>query len=597
MSTKTNVEYIRMRKDLVLRLEELIITGANDEEIALEIFKVSKVGERALSKWINAVLGIQRCELIDQEKYRRYLEYKDHKLSILEMAKLENIDISSMQKRIDRFDNEDRKSLFEDYLKFRSEREKMWETQVTTLVTKDYYKPIFLEFYFIVNYDPLPQKFVYVPEKDVWIAKKSLKRYLKKNSIDYLKWECRWYLDLDEEFIGTYTWAKKKVERFFGEYSSNFKEYSIDRLISNPELEITYSKVKKDVIDGYFKSRELNHLPYHNIDFSLVPDELLVNTKFKIIYKDEINDISGELYDLEYITTYNNFIMRSADSPVIRNIDIQRSTREKRWKDILINLKSIHGDKYDFTNSKYVRRDVPIEVKCNSCGTIFYATTDSLLGRINREPSKYCCPNCLKIHMSEVRRLSESEVLTRLNNLYRDLPYDFSEMVYINDNTPVKIINTDTGEIFYRKPEYLFQGKLIPKIYKGEFFVENWLMNNNLAYDIQVRHKNEIFTSRLTNTVIVDFQLLYENQLVIIEYNGVQHYKYIPSLFHKDKSKYENQLLRDRELKLYCEQQSIKLIEVPYIINTKQDIFKFLDEVLINKTDPEKLIDYNKLFK
>lgn len=50
MSTKTNVEYIRMRKDLVLRLEELIITGANDEEIALEIFKVSKVGERALSK-------------------------------------------------------------------------------------------------------------------------------------------------------------------------------------------------------------------------------------------------------------------------------------------------------------------------------------------------------------------------------------------------------------------------------------------------------------------------------------------------------------------------------------------------------------------
>lgn len=78
----------------------------------------------------------------------------------------------------------------------------------------------------------------------------------------------------------------------------------------------------------------------------------------------------------------------------------------------------------------------------------------------------------------------------------------------------------------------------------------------------------------------------YEESLrLAVEYNGAQHYKYIP-YFHKNKEAFLNQKYRDDMKRRICRDNRVNLIEVPNTVNVK-DIEGFLIKQL-------KLIGYIK---
>ena len=59
-----------------------------------------------------------------------------------------------------------------------------------------------------------------------------------------------------------------------------------------------------------------------------------------------------------------------------------------------------------------------------------------------------------------------------------------------------------------------------------------------------------------------------------IEYNGIQHYKYVP-FFHKNKEVFMNQKYRDDMKRRMCKDNGIVLIEVPYTVKIN-DIYGYL---------------------
>lgn len=63
-----------------------------------------------------------------------------------------------------------------------------------------------------------------------------------------------------------------------------------------------------------------------------------------------------------------------------------------------------------------------------------------------------------------------------------------------------------------------------------------------------------------------------------VEYNGVQHYKYVP-YFHKNKEAFLNQKYRDEMKRVKCKENGIRLVEVPYDIQP-HEIEHFLEEKL-----------------
>jgi|UniRef100_A0A6C0H3T4 hypothetical protein len=65
---------------------------------------------------------------------------------------------------------------------------------------------------------------------------------------------------------------------------------------------------------------------------------------------------------------------------------------------------------------------------------------------------------------------------------------------------------------------------------------------------------------------------------IAVEYNGVQHYRFIP-FFHKNKEAFLNQKYRDDMKRRICKENGILLIEVPYTIKI-EDIKKFIQDTL-----------------
>ena len=66
-----------------------------------------------------------------------------------------------------------------------------------------------------------------------------------------------------------------------------------------------------------------------------------------------------------------------------------------------------------------------------------------------------------------------------------------------------------------------------------------------------------------------------------VEYNGQQHYKFIP-FFHKNKESFLNQKYRDELKRRMCNDNMITLIEVPYTVKN-DNIKKFLLQELFKR--------------
>ena len=74
-----------------------------------------------------------------------------------------------------------------------------------------------------------------------------------------------------------------------------------------------------------------------------------------------------------------------------------------------------------------------------------------------------------------------------------------------------------------------------------------------------------------------------EELQIAVEYNGVQHYKYVP-YFHKNNEAFLNQKYRDDMKRRMCNDQNIILIEVPYTVKL-ENIERFIkDELRIKLT-------------
>lgn len=106
---------------------------------------------------------------------------------------------------------------------------------------------------------------------------------------------------------------------------------------------------------------------------------------------------------------------------------------------------------------------------------------------------------------------------------------------------------------------------------KGEILVANWLTDNNIKFTQEYIVKFP-FLVKKKPFVFIDFYLPDHN--TFIEYNGKQHYKYV-QYFHKTPYDFTRQLIRDNVVRSYCEQNNIKLIEIPYYLK-ESEVFELL---------------------
>lgn len=201
-------------------------------------------------------------------------------------------------------------------------------------------------------------------------------------------------------------------------------------------------------------------------------------------------------------------------------------------------------------------------------------------------------------------RAKKSGIMSRLGNdifiekskhIHKDR-YNYDRVNYINNFTPVQIRCNVCGHYFWMRPYDHLSGKGCIRCNgysHGNLFTSDWLFDNNIDYESEYEVKD---IKKNKGPVRIDFRFEKDNKEYWIEYNGRQHYEFV-NRFHKDLESFEIQLKRDIKVKEYCLLHNIILIEIPYIIHSKDDIFSFLNKTILYNIDPNSLVDYNSLYK
>ncbi len=256
-----------------------------------------------------------------------------------------------------------------------------------------------------------------------------------------------------------------------------------------------------------------------------------------------------------------------------RNKDKQRLTYNE-FKKRIKNHKYYNNYDYsmitkDWWQKNYKSKRTKAPFICKKHG-IFY---QQIISHLNGTG----CPKCARERQKRPIKWNKEKIIKEFNKIHKNqYEYFFSE--YQNTSQIIKIKCKKCGKIFKQKiRQHLDKHGCLCNKSIGENIIEEILKENKIKY-----LKNYYFKYR-DQTLTFDFYLPKYN--IAIEYDGIQHFK--PIDFAGKGQKWARDLFfatkkRDFLKNKYCFVENIKLIRIPFIKKTKneikQEIFKILQK-------------------
>jgi hypothetical protein len=288
--------------------------------------------------------------------------------------------------------------------------------------------------------------------------------------------------------------------------------------------------------------------------------------------------------------------------------------RDTDW--FISKSKSIHGDKFDYSNAKYINAKTEIEIRCINHDNIFYQVSN------NHFKQPYSCKYCLSERKRDAFADDKQTFIDKSIKVYGDI-YDYTKVDYINQRTEVTIRCKEHDLVFEKLPWIFLQGTGCSKCSKenidskrsdetllkirdyvkkleGKCLSEEYINNEkNLQFECKYGHtfkeswsdvknslrwcpkcsKNRLIGESIARQIMehalqLEFPSVYIKEMeglqldgynaehkIAFEYQGYQHYTQT-SYFHESDSQYKSQIVRDKEKKRLCKKNGIKLIEI-----------------------------------
>jgi hypothetical protein len=161
-------------------------------------------------------------------------------------------------------------------------------------------------------------------------------------------------------------------------------------------------------------------------------------------------------------------------------------SRKKTISDFIAEAIAIHGDRYDYSNAKYIGVKNPIEIKCKDHGSFFQ--------RIHVHLNGHGCPLCGS------NRNSVDRFLDRANKIHK-MKYDYSKVLYKNLTTPVTIICQIHGD-FDQCPRDHLQGCGCPKC-AGRKNTEEFVQQAHRIHGAYYDYSSTTYTAAKHNVTIL----------------------------------------------------------------------------------------------
>ena len=200
--------------------------------------------------------------------------------------------------------------------------------------------------------------------------------------------------------------------------------------------------------------------------------------------------------------------------------------------------KLLHGDKYDYSLVNYTRQLTKIQIICPIHGMFEQKPKDHLLG-------KGCIKCCGKNKTTD-------DLIKEFNEI-NNHQYNYSKVIYKDAKTKVKIICNKHG-VFEQTPNAHLRGQGCPicRESKGEKEIRNYLINKKINFIPQ--HK----FSDCKNLKELPFDFYLPDYNTCVEFNGEQHFK--PIKYFGGVDKFKKVQINDFIKFNYCKTNKINLI-------------------------------------
>lgn len=233
---------------------------------------------------------------------------------------------------------------------------------------------------------------------------------------------------------------------------------------------------------------------------------------------------------------------------------IQAGKQRRIGKENLIKrFREVHGNKYDYSKmSEDVIMNGDITIIC------------PIHGEFKQTPANHLHSGCLKCGWElthSKQRIPIEEFISRCKEIHPEYDYSITEYKGLNSN--IKYICPVHGIVEQNARDHLHNKSGCPKCSKshGEKEIEIYLKENNIKYIDQYEITIDLSINP-SGYAYIDFFLPELN--IAIEYNGIQHYKYVPYLHKGDILNFNRQQNRDDYIRNYCKNNNIRLIEIKY---------------------------------
>lgn len=246
-------------------------------------------------------------------------------------------------------------------------------------------------------------------------------------------------------------------------------------------------------------------------------------------------------------------------------------------KEIQENIDKIYDANMWNVLNYYENGKKKVRFVCNKCGKEYCNDY------ISFKRGVFKCNECIKIKKARIKLLKKfiqiknekikvNKISEKLESKYKIHEETFKiihgntltilEKKYnVSDKFKVKCNICD--EIFVTNFKNLKRGNSCPRcnMSKGERKIEQWFINNEIVYDRQYSIKDSIIEK-----LKFDFAALSTNdELILIEYDGEQHYSEDAQFGVNNKTEKYNKLRKNDDRKnSYTNDNNIKLIRIPY---------------------------------
>lgn len=103
----------------------------------------------------------------------------------------------------------------------------------------------------------------------------------------------------------------------------------------------------------------------------------------------------------------------------------------------IIKAKLVHGDKYNYSNVRYVKSTEKVAISCNEHGEFFQTPSNHLSG--------YGCPQCGKMNIGRHKKITTEQFIAKAKLVHGD-KYDYSKTRYRSDREKVNITCPQHGD-------------------------------------------------------------------------------------------------------------------------------------------------------